>query len=142
MCGADECWPWTAGRFRDGDYGRFWLEGHYIGAHKMAWTLHNKKQVPDGLQVLHSCHNPPCCNPVHLRTGTREDNMLDKEQAGRGNHPRGEAHGRAKLTQIQVDEIRALYSTGNHTQAVLASQFQVAPALISFIVNYVIWREN
>ncbi|WP_428985700.1 HNH endonuclease [Sinomonas terricola] len=39
--------------------------------------------IPDGAHILHSCDNPPCVNPGHLRPGTRFDNMQDKVLRGR-----------------------------------------------------------
>jgi hypothetical protein len=64
-------------------------------------------EIPPGMHVLHHCDNPPCINPSHLFLGTQADNMRDKEQKGRGNHPQGERHGRAKLTEADVLMIRA-----------------------------------
>ena len=51
---------------------------HRIG---LSYTL-NIGRIPKGLHVLHSCNNPPCCNPKHLRTGTCFDNIQDKVLAG------------------------------------------------------------
>src|SRR5574337_145607 len=59
------------------------------------------------LDVLHSCDNPRCVNPKHLRTGTHQDNMDDKVRRGR--QPRGVDIANAKLTDAQVAEIRARY---------------------------------
>jgi hypothetical protein len=42
--------------------------------------------------VMHSCDNPPCCNPAHLSAGTVRDNALDMIAKGRANPPRGELH--------------------------------------------------
>lgn len=77
---ADECWPWlrsTNGR----GYGRLNFRGKHWGAHRVAYTLHHGKEPK--LCVLHSCDNPICCNPAHLREGTHHDNMRDMDERGR-----------------------------------------------------------
>lgn len=33
---------------------------------------------PPGLMALHSCDNPPCLAPWHLRWGTNSENQLDR----------------------------------------------------------------
>lgn len=43
------------------------------------------------MHVLHSCDNPPCCNPAHLFLGTNADNTADRHAKGRD--ARGAAHG-------------------------------------------------
>ena len=39
--------------------------------------------IPDGLLVLHSCDNPSCVNPDHLRVGTQAENIQDRDAKGR-----------------------------------------------------------
>lgn len=39
--------------------------------------------IPDGALVLHSCHNPSCINPDHLRLGDNAENMIDRTEVGR-----------------------------------------------------------
>lgn len=79
----DECWPWT-GPGKVGGYGGVSvasLRGP-IAAHRIAFGLANNG-IPDGLYVLHTCDNPPCCNPAHLWAGTHLENMLDMRTKGR-----------------------------------------------------------
>lgn len=79
--GPDACWPWTAGQGRDG-YGKFWIEGRTIAAHRIAFLL-RAGEIPEGAWVLHSCDAPICCNPEHLRAGSHLENMADMKARGR-----------------------------------------------------------
>ncbi len=77
-----ECWEWQAGRHSRG-YGIFYLTGHtQILAHRLALALATGT-IPEGAYALHSCDNPPCCNPNHLRWGTQAENMHDAASRGR-----------------------------------------------------------
>lgn len=51
-------------------------------ASRAAFVL-DRGAVPEGLRVLHSCDNPPCVRPEHLRAGTQAENMADKVSRGR-----------------------------------------------------------
>jgi hypothetical protein len=53
-----------------------------VGTHRLAWELANGP-IPDGMQVLHKCDNPRCCNPDHLFLGTQQVNMADMARKGR-----------------------------------------------------------
>lgn len=80
-----ECWPWKAAKSADG-YGRFKVGGRLFSAHRLAYELAHgpipPRHVAGGL-ILHSCHNPPCCNPAHLRLGSTSENIQDAVRAGR-----------------------------------------------------------
>lgn len=102
--GPDACWTWTACVDKDG-YGQIGRDGKLEKAHRVAWGLVNG-EIPDGKQILHSCDNPPCCNPAHLFPGTHADNVADKVAKGRQAHVRGEATGNFKLTEELVRELR------------------------------------
>ncbi len=97
------CWTWTRAKNRRG-HGLTTVARVREQAHRVAWIVAHG-DVPAGLHVLHECDNPPCCNPDHLRTGTRVDNMQDAIAKGRfcmgdrhpartrGDYlPRGEQH--------------------------------------------------
>jgi hypothetical protein len=80
--GLGECWPWQAGRFSEG-YGQFNV-GRLPpqGAHRIAFGLANGG-IPDESNVMHTCDNPACCNPAHLRSGSHLQNMADRKAKGR-----------------------------------------------------------
>lgn len=106
--GPDECWPWKASRTSQG-YGHIRAPNHgpMLKAHRVSFTL-CFGPIPDGLDVLHSCDYPPCCNPRCLFSGTNADNVADRAAKGRGHSSRnrGEANPHAKVTSDQVEEIR------------------------------------
>jgi hypothetical protein len=77
-----DCLEYTGARSKNG-YGVIWVDGKWLGAHRLAWALANNKPVPNGKHILHSCDNPPCCEPGHLRPGTRSQNMVDMVARGR-----------------------------------------------------------
>lgn len=136
---ADSCWCWEGGKNPLG-YGK--LNIRHVGwrlAHRVAWEL-TCGVIPDGLCVLHSCDNPPCCNPSHLRLGTRRDNSNDKVARHRQSYIRGEKCTNAKLTEKQVLEIRRVYATGGIKQIELARRLGVGKTLIGYIVNHKAWK--
>lgn len=76
-----ECWIWQAAYDVNG-YGRFWYKDRMWPAHRAAYDIF-VEDVGE-LHVLHSCVNPGCVNPDHLRLGTHAENMQDL--AARGNN--------------------------------------------------------
>ena len=129
----EQCWPWKCFRDRWG-YGRVWFEGRVWGVHRLIHRFESGEEIPDGLFVLHSCDNPICANPHHLRLGTHGENMADMVERGRV--AAGEKHGSAKLTLEQVQAIRA----SDKTQRVLAKEFGVSRQLIGLIKSGEKWK--
>jgi hypothetical protein len=128
----NECWEWTRARDENG-YGRISIGGRQGGmvlAHRHSYELANGP-IPDGLDVLHSCDNPPCVNPGHLRAGTAKDNMEDVSIRERSNT--------RKLTAADVASIKAAYR-GGATQLDLARKFGVCSSNVSYICRGVTWR--
>ncbi len=76
------CWFWTASKNKKG-YGRLFLRGKCVQAHRVSWEFHNGSQFPAGLFALHSCDNPSCVNPEHIRPGTNTENIREAAAKGR-----------------------------------------------------------
>lgn len=74
---ADQCWLWQGNVNNDG-YGRIGREY----AHRIVCELTYGPPAPDH-EVLHSCDNPPCVNPSHLRWGTHTENIRESFERGR-----------------------------------------------------------
>jgi hypothetical protein len=70
----DVCVPWPYGRKVRG-YG-------VVAIGQMPTLVHRhvceQAHGPSEMLALHSCDNPPCINPRHLRWGTQSDNMRDR----------------------------------------------------------------
>lgn len=99
---------------------------------------------PDGLHIAHWDGNGHNNSVGNLRYTTRADNMADKIRHGTTN--RGERCGTCKLSQEQVDEIRARYGpyrryrAGIETQRSLAEEYGVSWQRIGSIVRGETWR--
>lgn len=133
------CWLWTASFGKRG-YGRLAISVRpfrYVLAHRLSWTLHYGS-IPDGLSVLHHCDTPPCVRPEHLFVGTQGDNRDDCVKKGR--QPRGEGHGRVKLTADQVLALRARYAGGGISQRRLAAEYGITQAAVSLIIRGTNWQ--
>lgn len=137
MRDADECWPWKGDQDGNG-YGIFTYNGVRRPAHELARSFSVGELRPHGYDTCHSCDVPLCCNPMHLRFGTRQDNVDDMWARGRGLS--GESHPDAKVTDQQVREIRERRSLGAR-QADLAVDYGVSAAYISEIVNGLVRQE-
>lgn len=127
-----ECWIWTAGRNSHG-YGRMhWRGRGDCYTHRLSWEIHNGP-IPAGEWVLHTCDNPPCCNPAHLWLGSLADNHRDMVTKSRHHH--GERHANAKLTDAQVEAIRRFFPGSGLTQAEMAAMLGVGRSSISRILS-------
>lgn len=136
-----DCWVWTASLSTAG-YGRFKVRSYSSeAAHRVAYALANQVH-PKGMLVLHSCDNPKCVNPKHLRLGTAKDNMDDMFSRKRNKSPdqSGANNGNSKLTEIQVLAIKGMIAEGRKNTHI-APEFGVTHQLISKIRRGHIWAD-
>jgi len=134
----DECWEWVGGKDTYG-YGIIMIDQVSWRSHRVVYTL-TYNTIPDKLCVLHSCDNPACCNPKHLWLGTKQDNSIDMVKKGRHCDVRGIKHGRCKLLERDVLEIRRLYSSGNYSKTELSKKYNVGRTQITRIINNESWK--
>ena len=80
--GPSDCWEWTGAKLPKG-YGQCNWRGQTTQTHRLAYALSNPQNIPGARLVLHTCDNPPCCNPQHLWLGTAKDNTADMMSKGR-----------------------------------------------------------
>lgn len=76
----DGCWVFN--NSKNGGRGYVWHNRRLLMAHRVSWVVHYGP-IPVGVNVLHSCDNPPCVNPNHLFLGTQQDNVDDMVRKGR-----------------------------------------------------------
>lgn len=129
----DKCWEWKGALSHNG-YGRFKFQGKTHRAHRVSFYL-DKGVWPSWL-VLHSCDNPKCVRPDHLREGDQSDNMSDRKlRTGYGQN-RGEINGASKLNAVVVREI---YSSEGSCKSV-AETHGVSASTVSMIRTGKTWR--
>lgn len=129
------CWEWLGNQY-DG-YGRLSYNKSEHYTHRLSYEAF-VGIIPPYKQILHSCDNPICCNPQHLRIGTNYENVCDRQHRNR--HAKGETHGNHKLSEHEILLIRSKYMSGGYTQQELSDEFNCSRSHISNIVNNKFWK--
>lgn len=69
------CIPWKGCQTPQG-YGLLMSKKRHLTASRVAYELF-VEPIPKGMLILHSCDNPLCVCPTHLRAGTQKENVDD-----------------------------------------------------------------
>lgn len=128
--GADQCWPWLGKVDADG-YAH--LRGHRVNR-LIAGRKAGRPLYEDEV-AMHSCDNPSCCNPSHIKIGTQLENILDR--CAKDRSAAGIKNGRAKLTPEIVSSMRES-STSMQT---LASIHGVDKSTVRAVLARKTWRK-
>lgn len=88
-CNDRGCWIWQGPIQRKSGHGRI---GQRRLVHVVAYEIW-RGSVPQGAIVEHKCAEPACCNPMHLRLGTKSMNTL---------HAYARKHGQMSKRQLRV----------------------------------------
>ncbi len=136
--GPDDCWPWT-GAIKAHGYGKFYRGYEEWLTHRFAYHSQTGEELDPKDCVLHTCDNPPCCNPAHLFTGTREDNIMDMVGKNRQHRPIGVHNQNARLDADKVRLIRKEHAEGLSYRQ-LAARHNVVKTTIAAVLTGKTWR--
>jgi len=144
------CLNWI-GKVNSAGYGRTSMNGVLYLAHRMAYAIYYLDFTND-LLVRHTCDNRRCCHPLHLVSGTHKENTHDAMRRGRfqtgDRHfshrrpeliPRGENAYAAKLTELEVREIKILIGLG-FNNGEIAESYDCVKSNISAIRRGISWK--
>lgn len=157
------CWDWTAAL--SNGYGAFRLNDRNERAPAISYLL--EFGIDPRPFCIHSCDRPSCVNPGHLRAGTPKDNADDMiarnriatgERHGMRLHPecrargevhrskmlvvaaRGNNHVCAKITDVDVREIRLRFAAGGSTYKSIGIDYGLCRQSIALIVKLKNWK--
>jgi uncharacterized protein (DUF433 family) len=132
------CWLWTGALYKSTGYGAFGYQGRTEPAHRAAWLLaHPDEPLTRTDIIAHHCDIRACARLAHLFKTTHAGNRADMYAKQR--HEHGIRHHNAKLTEEDVQTIRARYAQGV-TQPDLAHDYGVTQTLVSRVIRRQIWR--
>ena len=120
------CWEWRGTVDKDRPY--YFVNKRKWIAYRLVFNLTNEEELRNDEVVRHSCDNGGapicCCNPVHLKRGSHQDNMRDMRERSR--------HGMPAHT---VKNIKRLLEVGKQTHKQIAELYGCSRENITAINN-------
>jgi len=127
------CMLWQ-GQVMNSGYGQIKAFTKMVACHRLSYELYYG-QIPDGMEVCHTCDTPLCVNPDHLFVGTHDSNMKDMVKKGR--RVQGKPNPRKGLKSKQSKQVLVLgkvYGSINEAEKALG--------LGNGTVNYWLKKKN
>lgn len=131
---------WIGPILKSTGHGRFKYKTRGLPAHRWFYIA-THPEFDQSLWVLHNCDRPDCI--IHVRPGTRSDNMKDAYEAGTNticnnhSHP-GNENGTTKLSPRQVIEIIELKK--KHSIFDIARAYRVSRSCLTAILYCDSWK--
>lgn len=128
----NDCWIWR-GNVNSMGYGRVWFEGKSHLVHRLMFERFTGEAIGDKVVRHFVCDNPPCCNPAHLRSGSKAENSRDAVRKSR------HAHGETTYAKLSEADVRAIIEDPR-SSVELAAVFGVTPRTIRHARNGTTWK--
>jgi len=132
------CWLWNAKKISRDGYGRVkfsyispevgeYMESRFNGqkymqAHKIMHIASGGSLTKDQPMVGHKCFNKSCCNPLHLKKTSHQENMLEMDKLLQ--HHKAKPEDYARLTDQQRNEVDDLI-LGGHSFYSIAKKYNI-----------------
>lgn len=123
------CQNWPGAKNKAG-YGVTWHNNKWAYAHRVV------AKAKKGEVVMHTCDNPSCVNPAHLKLGTHKQNSEDMVKKQRQMY--GEKCPLSKLNAHEVLAIRQLMWCKPSRE--VAKMFNISKTNVLDIWNRKIWK--
>lgn len=123
----DDCTLWDRSLHRSG-YPVVYVVKRFWYGNRLACTIAHGEPTDPKLEASHTCGQPACVNPRHLRWETRRQNEARKEN--HSTRQRGEACYQSLPHSLMV-EVVARYRAGGVTQQALADEYGIGQNTVS-----------
>ena len=121
---------------------RVWSENKKCAAHRIAYCRAHNLTLSDieGFVVMHTCDNPACVNPAHLKLGTQGMNVRDMWEKGRQG-VEGMPGSKHPMAKINEDDVRWMRTEGKRMKLwQLAAKYGISVPSVSMIMNGRTWK--
>lgn len=122
----DKCWLWTGSLGGTDKRPYFAIDGVRRLAYRIVYELFKGVTLTRAEHILHQCDTPACCNPRHMKAGSKEsshqENMDEMKER--------ERHG---LPHDTVRAIKRLLQEGVISQVDIAEHFGISRQSVTAI---------
>lgn len=133
----DDCIIWPFARMGpNGISGAIKYRGKKIGVHRIVCLVVHGDPPTELHEAAHTCPHTLCINPAHVVW--RLPKEITELQRQRGTMPIGEKHVLAKLSEVDVREIRAL--KGTVIEREVAEAYGICRAHVGRVLKREVWR--